>query len=104
MALFPASATLSRTIPGPAKRGRGQPDPGSVPLLVLEGELKLRPVGNRPAVFQVNVLLHDLSYAKITERPGRSPDRLRGRVFPRLAACPDDLGHPVDAHNSPPCI
>src|SRR5215469_9794237 len=78
------------------------PDLRSVGWLVLERELELRPVGNIPAVFQVNVLCDDLSHPKIAERLGRSSDRLRSRVFPRLATCPDDLGHPVYAHAAPP--
>jgi hypothetical protein len=50
--------------------------------LVLERKLKLGPVGDRPALVQVNVLLDDLSYPEIAECPGGSPDCLRCRVFP----------------------
>ena len=78
--------------------GEGAADLGSVLAFVFERELKLGPVGDRAVLVQVNILLDDLSHPKIAERPGRSADRLRGRIFPRRAACPDDLGHPVDAH------
>src|ERR1700730_17506516 len=70
----------------------------SVLVFVFERELKLGPVGDRASLVQVNILLDDLSHPKIAERRGGSPDRLGGRVLPRRAACPDDLGHPVDAH------
>jgi ribonuclease BN (tRNA processing enzyme) len=49
---------------------------------VLEGELELGAIGDRPALVQVNVLLDDLRHPQIAERPGGRPDRLRCRVFP----------------------
>src|ERR1700683_5370300 len=83
----------------PAGR-RGAADLGSVLGFVLEGELELGAIGDRPVLVQVNVLLDDLGYPQIAERPGGCPDRLCRRVFPRSAACPDDLGHPVHAHDA----
>lgn len=68
-------------------------------LLVLERELQLRAVGDRSAFLEVNVLLKDFSNPEIADRLSGSPDRLRCRVFPRCAARPDNLGHPVHAHD-----
>src|ERR1035438_10405685 len=73
---------------GPARAGalkppaQGAADLGSLAGFVLEGELELGPIGDRPALVQVNVLLDDLGHPQITERPGGSPDRLRCCVFP----------------------
>src|SRR5215469_7117850 len=50
-------------------------------LLVLERELQLRAVGDRP-VLQVDVLLDDLSHPQIADRPSGDPDRLRRRILP----------------------
>src|SRR5258707_4670833 len=70
---------------------RGAADLGSVLGFVLEGELELGAIGDRPALVQVNVLLDDLGHPQIAEGPGGSPDRLRCCVFPLSAACSDDL-------------
>src|SRR5689334_14790712 len=69
--------------PSPASSGRAEQtlDPGSALLLVLERELQLRTVGDRP-VLQVDVLLDDLSYPQIADRPSGDPDRLRRRILP----------------------
>src|SRR5690348_2019499 len=77
-------------------RGAG---PESALLLVLERELQLCAVGDRPALVQVDVLLNDFSHPEIPDRPGGSLDRLRRRIFPGCAACSDDLGHSVYAHD-----
>ena len=61
---------------------QGAADLGSLAGFVLEGELELGAIGDRPALVQVNVLLDDLGHPQITDRPGGSPDRLRCRVFP----------------------
>src|SRR5947209_1644677 len=63
-------------------RKRGAAGLGSVAGFVLEGELELGAVGDRPALVQVNVLLDDLSHPQIAERPGGGPDRLCCGVFP----------------------
>src|SRR5580700_8270845 len=55
---------------------------GSVLGFVLERELELGAIGDRPALVEVNVLLDDLGHPQITERPGSGPDRLRCCVFP----------------------
>ena len=55
---------------------------GSVLGFVLERELELGAIGDRPALVQVNVLLDDLGHPQIAERPGSGPDRLRCCVFP----------------------
>jgi len=55
---------------------------GSVLGFVLERELELGAIGDRPALVQVNVLLDDLAHPQIAERPGSGPDRLRCCVFP----------------------
>ena len=61
---------------------RGAADLGSVAGFVLEGELELGAIGDRPALVEVNVLLDDLGHPQIVERPGGGPDRLRRGVFP----------------------
>ena len=74
--------------------------PGLVLGFVLERELELGAVGDRSALVQGNVLLDDLGHPQIAQRSGCGPDRLCGRVFPRSAARPDDLRHPVHAHDA----
>ena len=49
---------------------------------VLERELELGAIGDRPALVQVNVLLDDLGHPQIAKRPGGSSDRFRCGVFP----------------------
>ena len=61
---------------------RGAVDLGSVLGFVLERELELGAIGDRPALVEVNVLLDDLGHPQIAERPGSGPDRLRCCVFP----------------------
>jgi hypothetical protein len=63
-------------------RQHGKADLGSVAWFVLEGELELGAIGDRPALVQGNVLLDDLGHPQIAERPGGGPDRLRRGVFP----------------------
>ena len=67
-----------RTEPAPAREA----DQGSVLGFVLERELNLGAVGDRPAFVHVNVQLNDLSHPKIADCPGCRLDRLRCRLFP----------------------
>ncbi len=65
-----------------SRPARGAADLGSVAGFVLEGELELGAVGDRPVLLQVDVLLDDLGHPQIAERPGGGLDRLGRRVFP----------------------
>src|SRR5579872_5446040 len=65
-------------------------DLGLTLLLVLERELKLGEVGDRPGLVQVNVLFDDFSHPQIAEGRGRRPDRLRRGILPGRAARPDN--------------
>src|SRR5580693_1350524 len=75
-------------------------DLGLALLLVLERELQLGAVGDRPGLVQVNVLFGYFSHPLTAEGRGRSPDRLRSGILPGRAARPDNLGHPVHAHDA----
>src|SRR6516165_12819312 len=83
-------------------RGQGLAFParraGSEFVLVLERELELGAVGDRPALVQVNVLLDDFGHPQVADCLGGCPDRFRCGIFPRRAACPDDLDDLVHAH------
>jgi hypothetical protein len=76
------AAELAPDAGGLSPPARGAADLRSVAGFVLEGELELGAIGDRPALVQVNVLLDDLGHPQIAERPAGGPDRLRRRVFP----------------------
>src|SRR5712691_2264533 len=71
----------------------------SLTVFVLERDLELGAVGDRPALVDMDVLLYDLGDPKIADRLPGGPYRLGGGLFPRSAAGADDVDHFVHAHD-----
>src|SRR5262249_2742139 len=89
------AGTGNLTAPTPRTRGRTTTARRSI--LVLEGELHLRPVGEDLPVLQVHIELRDLGDAQIAKRLRRLVDRRLGRLLPRISARPDELDDLVHA-------
>src|SRR5215831_5914513 len=102
MACSPWRPSCSRYWPRSAptrRRWQARRAPGLAAGLVLEGDLQLRPVGDPAVLLEVYVLPDHLRDADVADGLAHGPQRLRRGLLPRVAARPDDLGHPVHTHD-----
>ena len=69
-----------------------------LPRFVLEGDAKLRPIGNLATLGEVNILRHNLGDSQITNRAARRPDCNGRGILPGLSTSSNEVCNSVNAH------